>query len=41
LGRIDILINNAGYRGAGPITEMTTDDWRAAAAVNYDGPGSW
>ncbi len=38
MGRIDILINNAGFRGAGPIIEMSTDDWRAAAAVNYDGP---
>lgn len=38
MGRIDILINNAGFRGAGPITEMTTEEWRTAAAVNYDGP---
>ncbi len=38
LGRIDILINNAGWRGSSSITEMSTDDWRAAAAVNFDGP---
>lgn len=38
LGRIDILINNAGYRGSSPLTEMTTDEWRAAAAVNFDAP---
>lgn len=38
LGRIDILINNAGFRGARPITEMTTAEWRNAAAVNFDGP---
>ncbi len=38
MGRIDILINNAGFRGGRPITEMTTEDWRAAAAVNFDGP---
>jgi 3-oxoacyl-[acyl-carrier protein] reductase len=38
LGRIDILINNAGFRGGRPITEMTTEEWRAAAAVNFDGP---
>ncbi len=38
LGRIDILINNAGFRGGRPITEMTTAEWRNAAAVNFDGP---
>jgi 3-oxoacyl-[acyl-carrier protein] reductase len=38
LGRIDILINNAGYRGGRPITQMTTAEWRVAAAVNFDGP---
>ncbi|MEQ1855542.1 MAG: SDR family NAD(P)-dependent oxidoreductase [Longimicrobiales bacterium] len=38
MGRIDILINNAGFRGGRPITEMTTEEWRTAAAVNFDGP---
>ena len=38
LGRVDILIANAGFRGARPFTEMTTEEWRAATAVNYDGP---
>ena len=38
LGRIDILINNAGFRGSSSIAEMTTEEWRAAAAVNFDGP---
>ena len=38
LGRIDILINNAGFRGSSPLTEMSIDEWRAAAAVNFDGP---
>ena len=38
LGRIDILINNAGFRGSSSITDMSTDEWRAAAAVNFDGP---
>lgn len=37
-GRVDILINNAGFRGARPFTEMTTAEWRAATAVNHDGP---
>ncbi|MCH8811994.1 MAG: SDR family NAD(P)-dependent oxidoreductase, partial [Gemmatimonadetes bacterium] len=38
LGRIDILINNAGFRASSPIAEMSTEEWRAAAAVNFDGP---
>jgi 3-oxoacyl-[acyl-carrier protein] reductase len=38
LGRIDILINNAGFRGQGSIVGMTTEQWRAAMAVNSDGP---
>ena len=38
LGRIDILINNAGFRGSSSIAEMSTEEWRAATAVNYDGP---
>jgi len=38
LGRIDILINNAGFRGSRPLAEMTTEEWRAAMAVNTDGP---
>lgn len=37
-GRIDILINNAAYRSSVPITEMTTEEWRMAAAANFDGP---
>lgn len=38
LGRIDILINNAGFRGARPFVELTTEEWRTATAVNHDGP---
>ncbi len=38
LGRVDVLIANAGYRGSLPLTEMSTEEWRAAAAVNFDGP---
>jgi 3-oxoacyl-[acyl-carrier protein] reductase len=37
-GRIDILINNAGFRGNSTLAEMTTEQWRAAMAVNSDGP---
>lgn len=38
LGRIDILICNAGFRGARAFTEMSTEEWRTATAVNHDGP---
>jgi len=38
MGRIDILINNAAYRGVSRITDMTTEQWRLSAAVNFDGP---
>ena len=38
LSRIDILINNAGFRGSSPLAEMSTEEWRTAAAVNFDGP---
>ena len=37
-GRIDVLINNAGFRASTPLTEMSTAEWRQAAAVNFDGP---
>ena len=37
-GRIDILINNAGFRSSSSVAEMSTEEWRAAAAVNFDGP---
>jgi 3-oxoacyl-[acyl-carrier protein] reductase len=38
MGRIDVLVNNAGYRGAGSFVDLTTEQWRAASAVNFDGP---
>lgn len=38
MGRIDVLINNAGYRGTSSVHEMSTDEWRAAMAVNLDAP---
>lgn len=37
-GKVDILINNAGLRAADPITEMSSEQWRAVLAVNLDGP---
>ncbi len=36
-GRIDILINNAGIIGVGPIETMTTEDIRAALDTNFWG----
>ena len=37
-GRVDVLINNAGFRPRGSFTEMTTTEWREVLAVNLDGP---
>ncbi len=34
LGRVDILINNAGMRLYGPVTDSTVDEWDAIFAVN-------
>ena len=38
LGRIDVLVNNAGLRDSSPITDMSVERWRQAMAVNLDGP---
>lgn len=37
LGKIDILINNAGVNIRGPIDELTLDDFRQVQQVNVDG----
>ena len=37
-GRVDILINNAGYRPRRTFRDMTTAEWRAVLATNLDGP---
>ncbi len=37
LGKIDILINNAGINIRGPIEELTLDDFRKVQQVNVDG----
>jgi len=36
-GRLDIIVSNASIRGQKPITEMTTEEWRAVLAVPLDG----
>ncbi len=37
LGRLDVLVNNAGIGLWGPITEFSLEDWRKQNAVNLDG----
>ncbi len=37
-GRVDVLINNVGFRPLYPFTEMSTSEWRAVMAANLDGP---
>lgn len=37
-GRVDVLINNVGFRPLYPFMEMTTAEWRAVMAANLDGP---
>ncbi|GIX07931.1 MAG: short-chain dehydrogenase [Candidatus Poribacteria bacterium] len=38
-GRLTILVNNAGVRVYGPITEATVQDWDTILAVNLRGVG--
>ena len=38
-GRIDVLVNNAGARVYGPVTEATPEDWELIVAVNLRAPG--
>ncbi|MBT3311651.1 MAG: glucose 1-dehydrogenase [Desulfobacterales bacterium] len=37
-GKIDILINNAGYATGGPLEDMTLEQWNKSFAVNSTGP---
>lgn len=36
-GRLDVLVNNAGYGIAGTVVETEEDDWNALMAVNVTG----
>ncbi len=36
-GRLDVLVNNAGYGWLKDITETSLEDWRRLMAVNVDG----
>lgn len=38
MGRVDVLINNAGYLLKKPFEEITTTDWNRAFGVNFFGP---
>jgi NAD(P)-dependent dehydrogenase (short-subunit alcohol dehydrogenase family) len=38
MGRIDVLVNNAGIIQVGPLEHMTTDDFEDALAVHVMGP---
>jgi NAD(P)-dependent dehydrogenase (short-subunit alcohol dehydrogenase family) len=37
-GRLDILVNNAGAFNAGPIDELSTEDWDWVVGVNLRAP---
>jgi 2-deoxy-D-gluconate 3-dehydrogenase len=37
LGRLDIVVNNAGVARVAPLAEMTPDDWRFMVDVNLTG----
>jgi meso-butanediol dehydrogenase / (S,S)-butanediol dehydrogenase / diacetyl reductase len=36
-GRLDVLVNNAGYGITGSVVETSEDDWNALMAVNING----
>ncbi len=37
LGRLDVVVNNAGVAKVAPLAEMTPDDWRCMVDVNLTG----
>jgi NAD(P)-dependent dehydrogenase (short-subunit alcohol dehydrogenase family) len=38
-GRVDVLVNNAGVRVWGPVTEMSEQDWEFILSINLKAPG--
>lgn len=39
-GRMDVVVNNAGYRAEAPFMEETPEKWNQTVAVNLTGPAS-
>jgi 3-oxoacyl-[acyl-carrier protein] reductase len=37
LGRVDVMVNNAGLGGTAPLTDMTDDQWHAVLDVTLNG----
>ena len=37
-GRIDVVVNNAGWRARGRLLDITAEEWEAAMAVNVHAP---
>ncbi len=37
-GRIDVVVNNAGWRARGSLLDITAEQWEAALAVNVHAP---
>lgn len=37
-GRLDVLVNNAGIMGGGPLEELSLRDWNRVLGVNLTGP---
>jgi NAD(P)-dependent dehydrogenase (short-subunit alcohol dehydrogenase family) len=38
LGRLDVLVNNAGTGRQAPVLDLSYEDWRRTLAVDLDGP---
>jgi NAD(P)-dependent dehydrogenase (short-subunit alcohol dehydrogenase family) len=37
-GRVDLLFNNAGVSGGGPIEDLTFEQWKSVVDINLTGP---
>ncbi len=41
LGRIDVLVNNAGIIRRGPTAQVSVEEWRQVMSINLDGTFFW